>query len=82
MINTILMELNAGKIYITEKLAKKLNITPELLEAILLYLQDSGEIKSTKYLDNEDHCQGCNKKCQYKPVDSSRIKRWEIINTP
>ncbi len=82
MINTILKELNNGQLYTTEKLAKKLSITPELLEAILIYLQDLGEIQSAKYVNNNDHCQGCNKKCQHKAVDLSEIKRWEILKTP
>lgn len=79
MLERLLAEIRAGGTLETGELASRLGTTPELLNAMLEYLQRAGVIQPFRTC--EDTCGGCSLKatCHTSPADDSSSRAPRLL---
>ena len=75
MLEQLVNEIRAGGTLETGALATRLGTTPQLIEAMLEYLQRSGLIQA--YVNCGDGCQGCRLQDACKQPNPSTIRLWQ-----
>ena len=75
MLEQLVKEIRAGGTLETGALAAHLGTTPQLIEAMLGYLQQSGLIQA--YVSCSDGCQGCNLQDACRKPNQSTIRLWQ-----
>jgi hypothetical protein len=79
MLEELISEIHAGGTLEVGRLASRLGTSPEMVEAMLMYLQRSGLIQP--YVDCGDGCQGCGLSDACKPPrKNSSVRLWQ--NSP
>jgi Mn-dependent DtxR family transcriptional regulator len=73
MLEQLVREIRAGGTLEVHSLARRLNTSPQIVEAMLEHLQRSGLISA--YVNCGDRCQGCGLKeaCHTKPKNGVRL---------
>lgn len=71
MLEKLLTEIRAGGPLETGSLAKRLDTSPKMVEAMLMHLQQTGHIQS--YQSCNDGCGGCALKSECDPTSSVRL---------
>jgi hypothetical protein len=71
MLEKLLAEIRAGGPLETGTLAKKLDTSPKMVEAMLMHLQQTGHIRA--YQSCNDGCDGCALKGECDPASSVRL---------
>jgi hypothetical protein len=75
MLEQLVKEIRAGGTLETGALAARLGTTPQLIEAMLGYLQQSGLIQA--YVGCSDGCQGCNLQDACRTPNQNTIRLWQ-----
>ena len=75
MLEQLVKEIREGGTLEVGTLATRLNTTPQLIEAMLEHLQQSGLIQA--YASCSDGCQGCSLQDSCKKPNQSTIRLWQ-----
>ena len=75
MLEKLLEEIRAGGTLETGTLAARLGTTPQMIEAMLGHLQQSGLIQA--YINCSDGCLGCNLKDACSKQSQGTIRLWQ-----
>lgn len=75
MLHQLLAEIRAGGALETNRLAARLDASPQLIEAMLEHLQQSGLIQ--EYIHCGEGCQGCSLSASCPKPDRGAIRLWQ-----
>ncbi len=75
MLEQLLKEIHAGGTLETGKLATRLGVSPQLIEAMLEHLQRAGLIES--YINCGDGCQGCGLREACQTQRDTTVRLWQ-----
>ncbi len=75
MLEQLVNEIRAGGTLEVGALAARLHTTPQLIEAMLEHLQQSGLIQA--YVSCNDGCQGCSLQDACKKPNQNTIRLWQ-----
>jgi hypothetical protein len=75
MLEQLVREIRVGGTLETGALATRLGTTPQLIEAMLEYLQRSGLIQA--YVSCSDGCQGCSLQDACRKPSQGSLRLWQ-----